>query len=183
MKKTSPTKTAPLPARAGARRNFSQNVTPAPELPEHRPSEHTLLACTMERRSKEEQLFLYELLREFAKSYEDLPVIALRDSSHALGIKLHAEYAANYKEDFEGLTRVTIDDNGYLYRILHQVFLRVNKKETVTPEDLVDISHRYLIDMENDVDTARDVIRDNPSLVAKEIRQAVAERADLFSDW
>ena len=143
------------------------------------PTAHTLLARITERATKEESAVLYDLLRECAKAGLPLPIAALHVSSHAVGLHLFVEDIENYTQDFNGLTKITLD-RGWLYDLLHRIFRMVNKGEKLTPEDVMQMVEIELLQLENELESAREALRDNPKALAKEIRQAVEKYPDLI---
>ena len=171
MKKTIPPKTTTT---------STENLSHPPAPKSFPPTAHTLLARITERASEEESAVLYDLLRECAKSGLPLPIAALHVSSHAVGLHLFVEDLENYTEDFNGLARITLDDKGWLYRLLHRIFRIVNKGEDLTPEDVMQMVESELLQVENELESAREALRDNPKALAKEIRQAVEKYPDLI---
>ena len=158
----------------------AENLNHPPAPKPFPPTAHTLLARITERASEEESAVLYDLLRECAKSGLPLPIAALHVSSHAVGLHLFVEDLENYTEDFNGLARITLDDKGWLYRLLHRIFRMVNKGEDLTPEDVMQMVESELLQVENELESAREALRDNPKALAKEIRQAVEKYPDLI---
>jgi hypothetical protein len=144
-------------------------------------SEHVLLARIMASRSNEELLLLHEILEDCAS--DDLPLAqaALRASAHALGLRLFVEEIADYAEDFNGLNRVTIYNEGWLYQFLHGIFQRVNAKDSLNPEDVMGMVDMYLRQLDDEADTAREFIRSHPELLKDEIRKAVHDRPELVA--
>jgi hypothetical protein len=183
LKTTAAPPAAAPPAAAPAAAQAPTPITqpPAPEVAK-KPSEHTLLARTMANVSTEDRALLYELLEDFAKP-DGVPLAeaALRVSSHAFGLGLLVEDVAEFAEDFRALSWVTLFSDRWLYRFLHQIFERVNRRENLDPENVMDMLTFRLLDLEDNVDTARQVINDRPELLAEEIRKAVAERPGLLT--
>ena len=183
MKRTQQTATTPAaaPEVLAAQPPARRAPTPTPLHAPHRPTEHTLVAKIMERATREERDVLYELLDDCANTGLPLAQACLRVSSHALGLHLFVEDIEDYVKDFNGLTKVMID-NGWLYRFLSHVFTYINEGKSMTPEDVMELVEMDLLQLEGNLDCAKEVIRQNPEAVAKEIREAVATHPYLLSN-
>ena len=178
---TKPTTTpAAAPEVPAAQPPARRATTPTPLHAPHRPTEHTLVAKIMERATQEERDVLYELLDDCANTGLPLAQACLRVSSHALGLHLFVEDIEDYVKDFNGLTKVMID-NGWLYRFLSHVFTYINEGKSMTPEDVMELVEMDLLQLEGNLDNAREVIREHPEAVARQIRDAIAAHPNLFT--
>jgi hypothetical protein len=170
--------------------NGSTNAT-QPERPsiaptgEERQSEFRLLSRIMHTAPDDECEFLMRFLESCAdrtrpdRVMHTIPELALAEASAHFNLMISTEDVEEEAEFYRGLRYVLVR-GGWLKSFIRIILSSALDGYDMTPDRVACYLDQEMNELDSAVSTAQDVLRNHPTMVAAEIRKAVAAHPELF---
>jgi hypothetical protein len=140
--------------------------------PTYSKSEFALLSRVMVNASEGEREFMLEFLKRCAEGGYTIPEAALWESTAHFGFGIEPDQIENRAKYYRGLTLVLLK-GGWLETFLGLILHLVLDGRRLTPEDVMDTLDNDMQQFDANVDTARQILKEYPEIVAPEIKKAL----------
>lgn len=163
-------------------KNFVATSVPTTQkelMPARKRSEYVLLNRVLDRCDESEQQFIRGFLEDCLKSGFTPQEVALNNAAHHFRLGIHTEYL-DRDSDFAKIIRSLPDlfhTSEWLFRFFSQVAYRLemNPEEKITTDVAADTLAMKIDEVEIEIESVRDVLRQRPEALAEDIQKAAAK--------